>query len=201
MSKMKDLRKQLKQQLKACEAQIETFGAQADDVEAATLKRAQEQLVQLVDTMDAQLKVWQNSMAAASPKVNGSKTNSRKTNGRVATLSVSALSDLLSEKSSDERSDECSDQSSETLSVWQSMEREIAQWLSTTATIRMAVGADVLWQLETLHALDATANEQLRALKNAQNGAQDALYATATTSLDDLKHALKRVFPEQAPSL
>lgn len=195
MSKMKDRRKQLKQQLKACEAQIEIFGAQTDEIEAATLQRAQERLVQLVDAMDAQLKVWQNSMAVVSPKTNGSKPNSTKTNGSVAPLNVSAISELLSEKSGDK----VSDQSSETYKVWHSMEGQIAQWLITTATIRMAVGADARGQLETLQALDATANEQLRALKNAQNGAQSALHATAAAALDDLKHALKRVFPEQAP--
>ncbi len=201
MSKMKDQRKELKQQLKACEAQIEIFGAQADGVEAATLQRVQDRLVNLVDAMDAQLKVWQNSMIVVTPKVNGSKPTSSKTNGSVAPRSVSAISDLLSEKNSDEPSDKTGDQSSETLNVWNSMAEKIAQWLTITAAIRMAVGADALWQLETLRALDATAIEQLRALKNAQNGTQDALHATAVASLDDLKDALKRVCPEQAPCL
>jgi len=40
MSKMKDLRKQMKKQLKVLEEQIETFGEQANAVEAASLKRS-----------------------------------------------------------------------------------------------------------------------------------------------------------------
>jgi hypothetical protein len=60
----------------------------------------------------------------------------------------------------------------------------------------MEVGADALWQLETLRTLDMTANEKLRTLKKAQNGARVALQESAEQALDDLKHALERVLPE-----
>jgi hypothetical protein len=144
MSKMKDLRKQMKKQLKEFEEQIETFGEQAEVVEAATLKRSQERLVNLVDAIDAQLKVWQNGMTEVSGKLDGSKTN-----GASANLNT-----------------------------------------------EIKVGADALWQLETLRALETTAGEKVRALKNAQNGERDALKETAEQALGDLKHALQRVLPE-----
>jgi hypothetical protein len=41
-----------------------------------------------------------------------------------------------------------------------------------------------------------TANEKLRTLKKAQNGARVALQESAEQALDDLKHALERVLPE-----
>lgn len=175
MSKMKALRKQMKKQLKEFEEQIETFGEQADAVEAATLKRSQERLVSLVDTMDAQLKVWQNAMTQVSAKTNGSN----------ATRNVAkAMTETMVENST------------ETTTVWDSMQTEIKHWLTTTATVRMEVGADAMWQLEALRALDMTAGEKLRALKKAQNGGHSALQETAEQALDDLKHALERVLPE-----
>jgi hypothetical protein len=162
MSKMKDLRKQMKKQLKEFEERIETFGEQAEAVEATTLKRSQERLVSLVEAMDAQLKVWQNGMTEATTKTNGSAANPH----------------------------------AETSVVWNSMVKQIQQWLTATATMRMEVGADALWQLETLRTLETTASEKVRALKNAQNGARDALKETAEQALDDLKHALQRILPE-----
>jgi uncharacterized protein YicC (UPF0701 family) len=171
MSKVKDLRKQMKKQLKEFEEQIETFGEQADAVEAATLKRAQERLVNLVDAMDAQLKVWQNGMSETSIKLHCNKPNS-------ATANINP------------------EITSATVALWNSMEKQIQQWLTTTATMRMEVGADALWQLETLRALNSTANEKLRTLKNAQNGERAVLKVNAEQALDDLKHALEHVLPE-----
>lgn len=171
MSKMKDLRKQMKKQLKEFEEQIETFGEQADAVEAATLKRSQERLVNLVDGMYAQLKVWQNGMIEVNTKLNGSKTK-----GAAAHLNAETAT--------------------ETLTVWNSMEKQIQNWLTTTATMRMEVGADALWQMEALRALNTTASEKLRTLKDAQNGERTALKAGAEQALDELKHALERVLPD-----
>jgi len=179
MSKMKDLRKQMKKQLKEFEEQIETFGEQADAVEAATLKRSQERLVNLVDMMDAQLKVWQNAMTQVSTKANGSS----------ATRNVAKTMTETTIENSPETIVEIT-------TVWESMQTEIKHWLTTTATVRMEVGADALWQLEALRALDMTASEKLRALKKAQNGARGTLQETAEQALDDLKHALERVLPE-----
>ena len=167
MSKMKDLRKQMKKQLKEFEEQIETLGEQADAVEAAAVKRSQERVVNLVDTMDAQLKVWQNAMPLVNAKMNGAVT----TTG-------------------------AADPTPEITAIWASMQTQIKQWLTTTATLRMEVGADALWQLETLRTLDMTANEKLRTLKKAQNGERVALQETAEQALDDLKHALERALPE-----
>lgn len=167
MSKMKDLRKQMKKQLKEFEEQIETFGEQADAVEAAAVKRSQERVVNLVDTMDAQLKVWQNAMIQVNAKTNGAAT----TIGARETTPETAI-------------------------IWTSMQTQIKQWLTTTATLRMEVGADALWQLQTLRALDTAAGERLRALKKAQNGARGVLQENAEQALDDLKHALERVLPE-----
>lgn len=179
MSKMKDLRKRMKKQLKEFEEQIETFGEQADAVEAATLKRSQERLVNLVDAMDAQLKVWQNAMTPVSAKTNGASVTHN------AVLSTTAPNTVPSTESTIEPD-----------AVWNSMQTQIKQWLTTTATVRMEVGADALWQLEALRALDATAGEKLRALKKAQNGMRDTLQVSAEQALDDLKHALERVLPE-----
>lgn len=171
MSKMKDLRKQMKKQLKEFEEQIETFGEQADVIEAATLKRAQERLVNLVDAMYAQLKVWQNEMVEVNRKGNGSKTNGAVTKRNAATASAATT-------------------------LWSRMEQQIQQWLTTTATMRMEVGADAMWQLETLRALNTTASEKLRTLKDAQNGSRAALKEDAEQALDDLKYALEHVLPE-----
>lgn len=179
MSKMKDLRKQMKKQLKEFEEQIETFGEQADAVEAATLKRSQERLVKLVDAMDAQLKVWQNAMTPVSAKTNGAGVT------HSAVLSTTAPNTEPSTETTIEPN-----------AVWDSMQTQIKQWLTTTATIRMEVGADALWQLEALRALDMSAGEKLRALKKAQNGMRDTLQVSAEQALDDLKHALERVLPE-----
>jgi hypothetical protein len=88
------------------------------------------------------------------------------------------------------------DPTPEITAIWASMQTQIKQWLTTTATLRMEVGADALWQLETLRTLDMTANEKLRTLKKAQNGARVALQESAEQALDDLKHALERVLPE-----
>lgn len=178
MSKMKDRRKQMKKEQKAFAAQIETFGARADDIEVAAVKRAQERLVNLVDAMSAQLKVWQNTMVDVSPKRNGNKTTA-------SILNLGVAANL----------DQPSDKSSAALTMGSSMEQQIQQWLTTTATIRMEVGADAQWQLETLRALHTTADEKLRALKNAQNGEQAALQMTAEEALADLKHALKHISP------
>ena len=178
MSKMKDLHKQMKKQLKEFEEQIETFSEQANAVEAAALKRSQERLVNLVDGMDAQLKVWQNAMTQVSTKPNGTPT-------------------LNAEKAMTETPTETMVETiAETTTVWDSMQTQIKQWLITTATMRMEVGADAMWQLEALRALDSTAEEKVHALKNGQNGARRALQETAEQALDDLKHALERVFPE-----
>src|SRR5690349_18824418 len=141
MSKMKDLRKQMKKQLKDFEEQIETFSEQTDAVEAASLKRAQERLVNLVDGMDAQLKVWQNDMNTVNTQLNGAKTN-----GAPANLNA------------------------ESTTMWSKIGKQIQQWRTMTATIRMEMGADALWQLETLRALNSTASEKLRTLKGAQVG-------------------------------
>ncbi len=162
MSKTKDLRKQMKKQLKEFEEQIEIFGEQADAIEATTLRRSQERLVNLVDAMDAQLKVWQNSMVEVKVKTNGSAANL----------------------------------TAETTCVWNSMQKQIQQWLTTTATMRMEVGADALWQLETLRALNTTANEKLRTLKSGQDGSHAMLQEEAENALDDLKHALERVLSD-----
>lgn len=171
MSKMKALRKQMKKQLKEFEEQIETFGEQADAVEAATLKHSQERLVNLVDGMYAQLKVWQNGMREVNTKPNGSKTN-----GAAAHLNAETPI--------------------ETITVWNSMEKQIQNWLTTTATMRMEVGADAMWQLEALRVLNTTASEKLRALKDAQNGERTALKIGTEQALDELKHALERVLPD-----
>lgn len=174
MSKTKDLRKQMKKQLKEFAEQIETFGEQADEVEAATLKRSQERLVHLVDGMSAQLKVWQNGMTEVNTKRNGATTNGAAnhttTNG--------------------------TGEATETVTLWNSMEKQIQQWLTTTATMRMEVGADALWQLETLRALNTTASEKLRTLKGAQASSHDTLKEEAENALDDLKHALEHVLAE-----
>jgi len=187
MSKMKDLRKQMKKQLKEFEEQIETFGEQADAVEAATLKRSQERLVNLVDAMDAQLKVWQNAMTQVSANTNGVDATH---NAAISTT------ETPTETTTEAVTESITATTIETNAVWNSMQAQIKQWLTTTATVRMEVGADALWQLEALRALDATAGEKLRALKKAQNGEQDTLQATAEQALDDLKHALERVLPE-----
>lgn len=171
MSKMKDLRKHMKKQLKEFEEQIETFSEQADVIEAATLKRAQERLVNLVDAMYAQLKVWQNAMVEVK-----SQRNSSKTNGAAAKLNAESASPATAVRSS--------------------MEQQIQQWLTTTATMRMEVGADAMWQVETLRALNTTATEKLRTLKDAQNGERAVLKVNAEQALDDLKHALEHVLPE-----
>ncbi|CAN5427956.1 hypothetical protein BH10CHL1_BH10CHL1_48590 [soil metagenome] len=170
MSKIKDLRKQMKKQLKEFEEQIETFGEQADAIEAATLKRSQERLVNLLDGMDAQLKVWQNGMTAVDTK----------TNGAANQASTPDTGDLANN----------------TFAVWTSMEKQIQQWLTKTATMRMEVGADALWQLETLRTLNTTASEKLRTLKSAQDGSHAVLKEEAENALDDLKHALERVLPD-----
>jgi len=120
--------------------------------------------------MGAQLKVWRNDMREVKPKLNGAKTNGAATNPTTETTN-------------------------ETTTLWNSMEKQIQQWLATTAAMRMDVGADVQWQLETLHALETTAGETLLAFKNGQNGARDALQETAERALGDLKHAVERVFP------
>lgn len=166
MSKMKDQRKQMKKQLKEFEEQIETFGEQADEIEVASLKRSQERLVNLVDAMYAQLKVWQNGMIEVNTLLKENKTNSN-----MPHLNV------------------------EVGTLWNSMDKQIQQWLTTTATIRMEVGADAMWQLETLRALNITADEKLRTLKNEQNGSSELLQEAAEQALDDLKHALERVIP------
>lgn len=191
MSKMKDLRKQMKKQLKEFEEQIETFGEQADAVEAATLKRSQERLVNLVDAMDAQLKVWQNAMTQVSANTNGVDATH---NAAISTTETPT--ETTTEAVTESITESITATTIETNAVWNSMQAQIKQWLTTTATVRMEVGADALWQLEALRALDATAGEKLRALKKAQNGAQDTLQATAEQALDDLKHALERVLPE-----
>ena len=187
MSKMKDLRKQMKKQLKEFEEQIETFGEQADAVEAATLKRSQERLVNLVDAMDAQLKVWQNAMTPVSAKINGAGVTHN------AVLSPTAPNTVSNTVSNTVPNTETT---IEPNAVWNSMQTQLKQWLTTTATIRMEVGADALWQLEALRALDTSAGEKLRALKKAQNGTRDTLQVSAEQALDDLKHALERVLPE-----
>lgn len=178
MSKIKEQRKEMKKHLKEFEEQIETFGKQADAVEAVTLKRSQERLVKLVDAMDAQLKVWQNGMAQVSSKTNGTGVTHR------AVLSTTEAS-----------TEPSTENTLETNALWNSMQAQIKQWLTTTAIVRMEVGADALWQLETLRALDTSAGEKLRALKKAQNGTRDTLQVTAEQALDDLKQALERVLP------
>jgi len=170
MSKGKDLRKQMKKQLKAFEEQIETFGEQANTVEAASLQRTQERLVGLVDAMDAQLKVWQNGMTAVNPKSAEAKPSAPPTN-LFPELTV------------------------ETTALWDGMEKQIQIWRTTTASMRMAVGADVQWQLETLRSLNTTANEKLRTLKDAQNGSLSGSKKATKAALDDLEQALGRVFP------
>jgi hypothetical protein len=167
MRKMKDQHKQMKKQLKKFEKQIETYGKQADAIESKTLKHSQQSLVNLVDAMDAQLKVWQNGMTEVNTKLNGNKSNSI-----VATLN------------------------SETTAVWNSMQKQMQQWLGTTATVRLEVGADAQWQLKALQTLDTTVSEKLLALKNAQNGARGDLKESAEQALNELKHALERVLPE-----
>lgn len=171
MSKMKALRKQMKKQLKEFEEQIEAFSERADGIEAASLKRSQCRLVSLVDGMDVQLRVWQNSMTEIYIKLNGNKTNGAATNLNTETAAKFTI-------------------------LWNNMEKQIQQWRTMTATIRMEIGADALWQLETLRTLNTTASEKLRTLKGAQTGAETLLKEEAEQALDDLKHALACVFPD-----
>ncbi len=181
MSKGKDLHKQMKKQLKEFEEQIEILGEQADAVEAATVQRAQARLVSLVDAMDAQLKVWQNGITELNPTLKRAKTN-----GTVASRSTETTSEAPSQTTSKTPS--------EIATLWSSMETQIQQWQTITATMRMAVGADALLQLATLRSLNTTAGEKLRTLKEAQNGSYALSEKAAEQALDDLKDALAHVF-------
>lgn len=169
MGKMKALRKQMKKQLREFEEQIETLGEQADAIEIATLNQSQERLVNLLDAIYAQLKLWQNGMTEKTSKLNGNKSNSGKVN-----------------------------LNAEALTLWNSMETQVEQWLATAATIRMETGADGLWQLATLRNLDVAVNEKLRILKDSHNGSRTGLKDEVEYALDDLKYALERALSESS---
>ncbi len=190
MSKGKDLHKQLKKQLKAAEEQIETLGEQAAAIEAATVERAQERLVSLVDAMDAQLKVWQNGMT----EVN-SMPKRAKTDKTVATLTAETPSKTPDKTTGKTTGEATGKTPSEIATLWSSMETQIQQWQTITATMRMTVGADTLVQLATLRSLNTTASEKLHTLKEAQNGSYALSEKAAEQALDDLKDALAHVFP------